>query len=369
MGTRVLAICCTPYQLLVAAQVLAVYYPEAQADLIISDQMNNARRLWEQAKEVWPRGRVYYLEEKQLNRLARGKVLGNILEGAAAPRRLLRRFLPLEGAYDVFLFSNISLMNQYLILGLKAENPRLTWMLFEDGAETYSLLVGSLVQSASLKVRLQLYAVQQLKGAYLFHPETLDWKPACPVYKLPGEYAPETLALLNRIFQYDRGPDRYDRPVVFFEESYPCDGVDIGDLALVNRLAELVGKENIFVKTHPRNQENRFKKAGYATNRDSTTPWELVILNTSFAHTLLVTVGSSAATNPFCIFGVPAKALFLCDLVEDPSKLRQKVLVQTRELCASRPDLFFFPKTWEECEEILSRQLNELTPQVKEVAS
>ena len=70
MGTRVLAICCTPYQLLVAAQVLAVYYPEAQADLIISDQMNNARRLWEQAKEVWPRGRVYYLEEKQLNRLA-----------------------------------------------------------------------------------------------------------------------------------------------------------------------------------------------------------------------------------------------------------------------------------------------------------
>ena len=262
MGTRVLAICCTPYQLLVAAQVLAVYYPEAQADLIISDQMNNARRLWEQAKEVWPRGRVYYLEEKQLNRLARGKVLGNILEGAAAPRRLLRRFLPLEGAYDVFLFSNISLMNQYLILGLKAENPRLTWMLFEDGAETYSPLVGSLVQSASLKVRLQLYAVQQLKGAYLFHPETLDWKPACPVYKLPGEYAPETLALLNRIFQYGRSQDRYDSPVVFFEESYPCDGVDIGDLALVNRLAELVGKENIFVKTHPRNQENRFKKAG-----------------------------------------------------------------------------------------------------------
>ena len=110
-------------------------------------------------------------------------------------------------------------------------------------------------------------------------------------------------------------------------------------------------------------------RAVAATNRDSTTPWELVILNTSFAHTLLVTVGSSAATNPFCIFGVPAKALFLCDLVEDPSKLRQKVLVQTRELCASRPDLFFFPKTWEECEEILSRQLNELTPQVKEVAS
>ena len=54
MGTRVLAICCTPYQLLVAAQVLAVYYPEAQADLIISDQMNNARRLWSRPRTYGP---------------------------------------------------------------------------------------------------------------------------------------------------------------------------------------------------------------------------------------------------------------------------------------------------------------------------
>lgn len=27
MGKRILAICCTPYQLLVTAQVLACYYP------------------------------------------------------------------------------------------------------------------------------------------------------------------------------------------------------------------------------------------------------------------------------------------------------------------------------------------------------
>ena len=45
--------------------------------------------------------------------------------------------------------------------------------------------------------------------------------------------------------------DRYDRPVLFFEESYPCDGVEIGDVALMDRVAELVGKENIFVKIHP----------------------------------------------------------------------------------------------------------------------
>lgn len=361
MRKRVLVICCTPYQLLVAVQVLATYYPDAQADLLISDQMNGARSLWESAQKAWPYGDVLFVEEKKLNRLARGKTVGNICQGLLAPEKLLQRFVPVQGSYDVFLFSNISLLNQYLILGLRRRNPQLVWQLFEDGAETYSPLVGNLVQSSSWKVKLQLYQVQKVQALYLFHPETLDWTPACPVYKLSPTYAPETLELLNAIFSYDRLPDRYDQPFLFFEESYPCDQVDIGDVALVDQIAGLVGKENIFVKTHPRNPENRFQQAGYATNASTAVPWELIVLNHSFSHTLFITVGSSAATNPYWVFGKPVRALFLCDLVEHPERLRHKVLVQTRKLCAARPDLFFFPQTWEECAALLAQQRKELS--------
>ena len=92
MGKRILAICCTPYQLLVAAQVLACYYPGEEADLILSDQMSGARKLWEQAKDIWPYGQVYYLEERRLNRLAHKENAKNILLGAVAPEKLLERF-------------------------------------------------------------------------------------------------------------------------------------------------------------------------------------------------------------------------------------------------------------------------------------
>ena len=225
MGKRVLITCCTPYQLLVAAQVLYAYYPDCQADLIVTDQMSGSRKVFEACRDSGRFGHVYYLEEKRLNNLPRGENLKNIVKGALFPQGLLEDFLRLEQAYDVFLFSNISLMNQYLILGLKRKNPQVRWFLFEDGASTYSSQVGGLVLSASPKVRMQLYAVQKLSGVYLFHPEELSWKAPCPVYGLPGKYAPETLAFLNRAFQYDSMPDRYDRPVLFFEESYPCDGV------------------------------------------------------------------------------------------------------------------------------------------------
>ena len=359
MGKRILVTCCTPYQVLTAMQVLAAYYPEDRADLIVTDQMSASRKVWEGARECGAFERVYYLEEKRLNGLARGKNLRNILLGMAAPEKLLGEFLRLEGSYDLFLFSNLSLMNQYLVLGLKKRNPKLSWMLYEDGASTYSRQVGDLVLSRSRKVVLQLYALQKLQGIYLFHPGTLGWKPPCPVYPLPGKYGKETLQALNRIFRYDQLPDRYDRPVLFFEESYPCDGVDIGDVALVDRVARLVGKENILVKIHPRNRVNRFQEAGYATNQDTSMPWELIVLNSTFERTLFLTVGSSAATNPWCVFGIPAKAVFLCDLVEDPSKLRTDVLDQTREICRERPDLFYFPKSWEECEALIPRLLEE----------
>ena len=46
-----LAICCTPYQLLVAAQVLYAYYPDCQADLIVTDQMSGSRKVFEACRD------------------------------------------------------------------------------------------------------------------------------------------------------------------------------------------------------------------------------------------------------------------------------------------------------------------------------
>ena len=117
--------------------------------------------------------------------------------------------------------------------------------------------------------------------------------------------------------------------------------------------------QNILVKIHPRNRVNRFQEAGYATNQDTSMPWELIVLNSSFERTLFLTVGSSAATNPWCVFGIPAKAVFLCNLVEEPQKLRNDGLDQTKQICQGRPDLFFFPSSWEECEELIPRLLEE----------
>lgn len=356
MPQKVLVTCSTPYQLLVATQVVSTFFPSFQADLIITDQMNDSKEIYNQCLHHGWWHNVFYLKEKQLNALPMKEKLKGLYASYTSSEKHLRQFIQLHETYDVFLYANLSLMNQYLARCLKGRNKGLCCEIFEDGAMTYAAMFGKLLYSASPKIRLQLSQIQNPHTMYLFSPQSLAYQPTCPVKKIPSAYSWKDLQVLDQIFHYQE--EGYDTPALFFEESYFCDGISIGDIALVERAVKPIGKENLFVKIHPRNPENRFAAEGYKTNHCLSTPWELIILHHSFENTLFLTIGSSAATNPYTIFGMPVKTIFLCELVENKENLRQQILDQTKAICTGRPDLFFFPKSWEEYDALVDQLIH-----------
>ena len=153
--------------------------------------------------------------------------------------------------------------------------------------------------------------------------------------------------------QEEKMKDDYNVLFIFFEESYEGDGVDIDDLEVLENVTSEINKKDILVKRHPRNTVNRFEKLGYKTNINTTIPWELIILNNNFTNTLFLTIGSSAATNPYFIFGITAKVVFLCDCLREKKNLRTDILELTKGMCKKREDLFFFPKSIEEAKILL----------------
>ena len=88
-------------------------------------------------------------------------------------------------------------------------------------------------------------------------------------------------------------------------------------------------------------------------------PWELIVLNSSFERTPVYDGGLLRRHQPLYHLLESRQVVFLCELVEDKSKLRNGVLDQTKKVCRDRPDLFFFPKTWEEAEALIPRLLKE----------
>ena len=92
----------------------------------------------------------------------------------------------------------------------------------------------------------------------------------------------------------------------------------------MKQLAQQVGKENIMVKIHPRNPENRFEKLGFKTNKDTSIPWEVILMNIDdVSNKVFITIASQAILNPIMIFGLTIKAysLYPC-LTEIPQTLQ-----------------------------------------------
>ena len=81
----------------------------------------------------------------------------------------------------------------------------------------------------------------------------------------------------------------------------------------------------------------------------------LILINAFFAMTEIAVISLNAGRLRMLAEEGDKTAPKLLKLVEEPSKLRWDVLEQTKRLCQANPELFFCPKTWEECESLLSR--------------
>jgi len=149
----------------------------------------------------------------------------------------------------------------------------------------------------------------------------------------------ELVNLYNEVFKYDPSVDSYEEPIIFFEESYYADGYDVNDVEMVDKIADIVGKENLFIKTHPRNPENRFKKLGYKTNKNTSIPWEVICMNIDLSNKTLVTIASVAAIVPATMLGKKYKGILLMKVIPDDSCLKKNITNLYEKLCAEHTSL------------------------------
>jgi hypothetical protein len=160
----------------------------------------------------------------------------------------------------------------------------------------------------------------------------------------------ELVTRLNRVFGYEESKDSYDRKIIFFEESYFADGYDVDDVACVERLAEICGKDNIMIKIHPRNKENRFRGLGYKTNENTFIPWEVIALNLDLTQKVLITIASGSAMTSLMNMGVkPERVIMLMrctDLIKSDNLAPAADIME--QVAKTYPDVVAMPKTLEE---------------------
>lgn len=331
MKRRILFVCNTPFQIIVALTLKYGEFKNDIVDIIISDHMNDSLILFNRIKESKIFNNVLYVKSNNYTRKKENIIENKIdlLKYLIHPKYYLEKYIKINEKYDVILGANVERFFALLVYTLSKKNKKLKVRIFEDGYISYTKLMYSYIEWVNVSYKVSLIEkllgrksiCKCIDGIYLYEPELICWTPNFNIYEIDKGITKneEFIKNLNFIFNYNNLQDDYNKKVIFFEESFFAENIDIGDIDIVNTVSKIIGKENIIIKIHPRNKINRFKKQGFCTNINTSIPWEVIALNNNFEEITLVTISSSAVLAPRMMFNQSIKTILLYKATEKKS--------------------------------------------------
>lgn len=310
---NILVMCSSAFQIIASTQIINTYYQNETADLIITDSIANAVDLVDRFKKYSFYRNVYLMRtrngqwENWRYTFFGNKYFKNI------EQRL--PFLK-ENKYQIYLCANIEGVGPCVAEYLRRKQNTI-FNFYEDGFVAYSDYYKRCLDNAFYRSSIKdkvLYMVKRktiyyINEYYVFNPELIkEWEYKFKIVRIPSiNKCDEAVKILNNIYDYCNLKDRYNKKYIFFEESYYADGHNIDDVTIVKEIENIVGKENLMVKIHPRNSKNRFKELGIQTNANTTIPWELIAINEDFSQTTLITISSGSSITSYFIAECKAK--------------------------------------------------------------
>lgn len=164
-----------------------------------------------------------------------------------------------------------------------------------------------------------------IKEILLYAPEIRIVKDVYPVNPIPkiDRHNMDIKTIFNSIFSYH---EFTEKKYIYFESASFQDFMPTMDIDVLDMVANIVGKENIVIKLHPRTKNDRFTRRGYSVMPSENLPWEIYAMNESVEDKVFLSNASTAALTSKIIFDVSIHTinLFKMDLLEKTLYTRQK---------------------------------------------
>lgn len=314
------------FQLMIAVNMRLTIYKEYEVDAVIYNSTLNADSYAERLRETQCFGKVF-LAETPLTYCGQGYTKKQkipkyliYIKSLINPEYVFKSICPdFCDNYDVFLFNGVGALPECIYNAIRKRNDSVKCYRFEDSYLSYTQEYGSikgkfriiLENIASLWGRKRLE--ENVSGYYFSEPGLVNYEFKYPIFQ-SEKFSRTNDALkktLNHVFALDKLNDDYHEKYLFFEcgDAFFFNNND--DLRFIDKLVELVGKDNVLIKRHPRIKENRFENKGVHIASGSTVPWELIQLNIHMEDKVFITTKSAAAITSEVYFGDKCSAILL----------------------------------------------------------
>ncbi len=294
---RILFRCCTFYQLINAINIKINLLADSDADLIV-----NLSTDFTQVIERLKKTKIF----KQIATMQDSLEDNRDFKKLSSQDKLMW-FEDLEKNMIDFPFKDIMYTDYYIAINdeyntfiyyylvKKGLSPNVH--IFEESKATYILNILEVEKKDGIP-----HSQFGIKNMYRHIDEVLLYEPQfydvdyhrCRFTQIPklNCQLEEIQSLYRQLFgEYKFPEERYIFLVSpFFWDKFSADEIDV-----IDDFAKIVGKENLILKMHPRDQINRYSSRGYKVIEDMNTPLEAIMISEDMSQHVLVSISSNAS--------------------------------------------------------------------------
>lgn len=307
-----LVICTTYSQLLLAVQLKLTLFVDDEIDLWLSDTSQGSEEVFKRLNETFLFHQVIYVRYQDF--LYNQGIIKNFRDIISYNFASIKKC----ELYDEVIFYNLTLKIYEISDYYHKIGHRVVWSRFEEGIFSYNTDIGDSkrIDFTRLirKITRRPDVFQMISKFYCIFPslkEThLDWE----LVRIP-DFSTTIRSLcfiLNKIFDYV--PEKFSK-YIYFASSSDIDKTPFGETELVLKLADYVGKENLIVKMHPRDNRSVYTENGVKVMENSYIPWEVIQMNINASEHTLLTVNSGSFISISAMLDKPVKGFFLYNLI------------------------------------------------------
>lgn len=317
---RKLIICDTLYQIMLGIQMKMTLFKNDSVDIWISDHSEGAysiaKRL--EAKHIFHKV-VYYENKKIIYSKGIYTKLKNIFIYGFG--RNLENDLD---NYDEVLFYSMSIIIYGISYIYEKRRHEAIWSRYEEGILSYETDFENGNSVFYLEIIFRILGKKIVKNTikryYCVFPKlkktNLQWE----LIKIPrfDNNAEELRSLFAEIFGYKQL--YFKQKYIYFASSSDIDGKPYGETELIFKLADIVGKDNLIIKKHPRDDRKIYRDNGFEELDSEGIPWEVFQICSNISDKVLLTVDSGSFLSISAINKSSVKGFFLFPCLEEKRK-------------------------------------------------
>lgn len=312
-----LIVCNTYYQLIISLHLAFTLKKDNRITIVVSDHSNNSFIYAQNLKKIKYINEVVHAQTKHIDKINSIKNKIYIFTHCLFSKNQLIKNLNPHG-YDELIFNNDVSSVIILFRQLIKINPDMKVSRIEEGIMSYNNTIFNPNKSKYGLLRnicgFNEYTKYE-KDIYCTYPELYKGKLRKIRIPLINLLNLDFINTINTVFNIKKENLNYPQKYIFFSSIHDFEGGEpVGELELVTKIAELVGKNNLLVKVHPRDNPERFIENNLSVDTNSSIPWEAIQLNYDFSNHVFITVCSGSVLAINSVIPNPPRTIFVYKL-------------------------------------------------------